>query len=279
MVQFYERSQSDSLVFAEPANVTHQPNKTVDYNSSLVEAANLEDAVTVELLGLQLDRQAAESEMYAESTDDASEIQDLITDIEASLETDEQEIAAELLIGILTLDYGSLGGIEIFDMSLLNPAETTVPIEGRIEISQNAFDKFTAFLEKYEPDVRTQAAESIISISEIVNELNSESRLEEEVNEQLIVELEERIYDLFSTLGIKLEDKQAQKFVELLLLILEKDQSVKREYDIDYLNGIGTREYKPLARRSILGGLTQLASNELKNVELIGKYTVQVSMA
>ena len=289
--QIYERLENEDLHFTEVTSDNDVKEVIIGVNSrQLAESINagnepadieqhidtVEDELVVDIDESQPDTHDKDNEANNDTLVISNNIEDLINGIEDAFETAEQEIPGELLIYILTTDIDN--ALPKVETVLLFPKveESAETIDTQLE---NPLDKFSSYLENYESDVRNQAVELISSISELVNELKSEDNLSQEDKEQFVIELEQTIHDLFATLGLELEDEQAHKFVELLLMTLDNEQFVTREYDIDYLNRMGTREYKPLNGSSILSGLVQTASKEIKQVELVGKYTIQMCVA
>ena len=293
-LQAYERLQNDDLHYAESASghdstLEIEKAATLDFSeiiednetsaSSEVEV-NLSVDVAVEVAELQKETQVQEVESYGESLDISIEADELISNIEDLYDSPEQEIIGELLIDILTADVKSASLKDaIVEPSPSGLEDITELMYVQTEDILSPFDKFTAYLETIEPDIREQATELVSSISELVKELKSAENITPEDEAGLTIELELAIHELFATLGIELGAKQSHKFIELLLLNLDNNVPVSRTYNIDYLNRMGTREYKSSIASSLLGSLLLTNSSQLKSIELVGKYTIQACLA
>lgn len=220
-----------------------------------------------------------ESKVFSESLDISKEANGLINDIATSFELTWQELLSESLTYISTaVIKNNNQEYDNFDSTNIEEENAIEPLNSRPEPIQNPIEKIASFLEQYEPDVREQEIELINSIYEVVNKFKSANDFNEENKQQLIIEINQIIHELFSVLEIELEDEHANRCVELFLLNLANQFSEPEDYDINYLNRMGTREYKPMISKFLLSRVMQTVRSHLGYEQLIGKYTIQVSL-
>lgn len=255
--------------------------RPAEFESSVVVSDDGLIVGSVELQRPHPKTQSQAIETHVESLDIPMEVESVISEIEDSFASPEQEILGALVIGILTADvFDAYPNDMVIGQSPEN-AEAAGRLSGQSETILLSTDKFTAYLEKFEPEVRAQAAELVNSISEVVNKIKSEDDILEQEKTQLIAELEQTIHELYAILGIELADEQAHKYVALLLLALDNKTPASKNHDyaIEYLNKMGTREYKPFAGSFVPDGQIQSADRQSKHVALIGNYTTQMCLA
>lgn len=294
-VHAYERFKKGNLVFIEsfnkPDNVaeisepasTLQPEESANISKMQAETIAREDMLVIELnlksTPTYLESQDQEIKGSDEYVGKYTEIEGLITGIEASFENLDQEIVGELLIEMLTTENITSNKDETRDISLTNPTKKAGLLESKHETAQDPIVKFNDFLDRYEPELKIQVTEVLSSISETITEFKLDTEISEDDKERLISKLEVHISELFASFGIVLKAEQTRKYIELLLLAIDNEELILREYSIDYLNIMGTKEYRASRGNSLLLGLASVTYMGLNHAELIGKYTIQACFA
>ncbi len=200
----------------------------------------------------------------------------LIADLEAGFERMGAEYVGHLLLEMF-LEAEAESPTSVLESPLSMVLLETSDTDESIEKNRNV-ELFNAYLETLEP---TQAEEvrgivgflrdeikSVILNTEITDE-------EREIIEVGIYALAER---LFEVLGIEYDEELIKQFIEVIKnyeLIKKIDEE---EFSIDYLNSMGTQEYKPLTNGSLAGGLTRLIKRSTLPHQSLGRYTLQACM-
>ena len=293
--QFYELISNDALHSDESAAFEVRTAE-VEARVEVVEPESIlniiEDGVSQDYLDYQVNMPAAEisdqmddtegvvenyeNRMVAESLDVDPPVEELISSIEETFASYEEEVFGELLIAMITGDIAD---------SYQDYDDTTVGINGDefietsnlpVEITKNPLEEVVPLLAEYEAEMREQAIDLISLIYKAANELKSEVGLSEEEKGLLIIEIEQNIEELFTVLGIEIDEDKLQKYVELLVLTLSDELlSESIDIDTDYLNRMGTREYAVFNKRTLAGVLPQI-DDDLNIIEQIGGYTIKV---
>lgn len=283
-------SADSSIIYDNEVEDITKPN-IVSYSEDDSNFIDVEDATT-DLNNISKDEKATDvsvnflpetqsltDEDQDEADEESNEVESLINDIEASFESLGQEAVGELLLDLL-LSEDEIKQDEIQKPLYINDLGKA-DFQEEVGLEQSPLAKFSEYLDDFDPDIRTKAIEVISSISQVIQVVRAAEDMPEDEKDLLIIELEIKLRELFTTLGFEVEDEIISQYIKLLLLTRENSPADLNEYDIDYLNSMGTREYKPSLTAPLLSGssLQNVYDDEVNHAVIIGKYTLQVCLS
>lgn len=209
----------------------------------------------------------------------------LISDLEDGFERAEAEYVGELLVNVLletetnSFKPSNEAALDSYLVGVIDTELVKSSPKGHESTNKQDAALLNSYLEELEPAKIEEIRGIIEVLTEQVKETSSNTGLsdvEHEVIQENMYKLAER---LFNVLGVEYDGEMLKQCLE----IITNEQVVtiidEEELPIDYLNKMGTQEYKSYSNGLLGGGLTRLIRKKVQPHQLLGKYTLQVSMA
>lgn len=240
----------------KPRNEVDSPNPGVIKETETIEDhVKLDRVVEISKVDFRVDN-PIETSISIDTLSLEDEVGVKLREIEDSLEESEATYVETLLTDLFLNEQSEL--TESYLVQLFNNGRETLISEGQGESEEvglfnpTTLELLDNYLNTIEPD-KAEHAQELVNNIELVLSSSSETELSEEDRQVMMEELHDLCSELFSTLGIKYDEEIIKKFVNKITNERLKTSEEKQKLSLEYLNEMGTHEYKSNDLGSFVG--------------------------